>query len=232
MLQAQVFAPGQHNATPERPYEVAGKDGIHPGWAGHMIMAWAFLRAMGLDGQIGTITVDLEKGEATASEGHSVESFKGGTLCLISTRYPFCTHGEPDDAQSTRSGATLVPFAEDLNRFVLKVVGSGSGIYRVRWGDASREYTAAELSRGVQLAVDYPENPFRESFDRVDSAVAAKQAFETVQVKQHFHGRGRNSDFSKIVAETEASRAPLAEAVAKAMKPVTHTIEITPVANP
>ena len=44
MLQAQVFAPGQHGATAEMPYEVAGDDGIHPDWAGHVVMAWAFLR--------------------------------------------------------------------------------------------------------------------------------------------------------------------------------------------
>lgn len=230
MLQAQVFAPGQHDATPERPYEVAGKDGIHPGWAGHVVMAWAFLRAMGLDGQIGTIIVDLDKGEAAASEGHSVESFSGGTLRLVSTRYPFCARGDLDDAGSIRSGTTLVPFSEDLNRFVLQAKGNLSGAYRVRWGEVSRQYTAEELSRGVLLAADFPDNPFCEAFDRVDSAVAAKQAYETTQVKQVFHGREGNADFAKAVAETEAIRAPLAEAVAKAMTPVRYTIEITPVA--
>jgi lysophospholipase L1-like esterase len=61
MLQAQILAPAQHNATDDDPYEVAGKDGIHPGWAGQVVMAWTFLRAMGLDGDIGTITVDLDE---------------------------------------------------------------------------------------------------------------------------------------------------------------------------
>jgi lysophospholipase L1-like esterase len=230
MLQAQVFAPGQHQATPEHPYEVAGKDGIHPGWAGHVVMAWAFLRGLGLDGNIGTISIDLASGTASASEGHAVESFRDGKLTLVSSRYPFCARGDLNDDQSVRSGMTLVPFAEDLNRFVLRATGKLSGSYQVKWGDASREYSADELTRGVQLAVDFPDNPFCAAFDQVDAAVAAKQAFETTQVKQVFHGPQGRADFPKVVAETEAQRTPLAEAISESLIPVTHTIEVTPAA--
>ena len=228
MLQAQVLAPAQHGSTVEKPYEVAGKDGIHPGWAGQVIMAWAFLRALGLDGDIGTITVDLETGITGASEGHAVDSSEDGKIQLTSTRYPFCARGDLDDDQSIRSGTTLVPFSEDLNRFVLQVNCDPARRYRVQWGEASREYTGEELAAGILLAADFPENPFCEAFDRVDAAVAAKQAFETTQVKKIFHGPRGREDFEKAVAETEAERAPLAEAVAKAMVPVTHTIQITP----
>ena len=48
-------------------YAVSGKDGVHPDWAGHLIMAYAFLKALGLDGDLGTFTVDLGSGKATAS---------------------------------------------------------------------------------------------------------------------------------------------------------------------
>lgn len=227
MLQAQVFAPDQHHATHQKPYEVAGKDGIHPGWAGQVIMAWAFLRSMGLDGDIGTITIDLESGDVSASDGHKVESYGDGTLKLVSSRYPFCARGGLSDDQSIRSGMTLVPFSEDLNRFVLRATGTLTGAYRVKWGDGSREYSADQLSQGVQLAVDFADNPFRDAFDKVDDAVAAKQAFETTQVKKIFHGRAGKTGFEKVVVETEARRAPLADAIAKAVVPVTHTIEIT-----
>jgi len=56
--------------------------------------------------------------------------------------------------------------------------------------------------------VDFPDNPFCASFDRVDGAIAAKQAFETTQVKRVFHGREGKADFKKAVRETEAQRAP------------------------
>ncbi len=100
----------------------------------------------------------------------------------------------------------------------------------VTWGDISREYSAEQLAGGVQLPVDFPENPFCEAFDRVDAAVAAKQAFETIQVKKIFHGREGRDDFAKAVADTEAQRAPLAAAIAHAMTPVSHKITITQVA--
>ncbi|WP_182864699.1 SGNH/GDSL hydrolase family protein [Rhodopirellula sp. JC639] len=229
MFQAQVFAPAQHQATAEKPYLVAGQDGIHPGWAGHVIMAWAMLRAMGLDGQIGTITVDPDQGEATATEGHVVESYNHDTLTITSSRYPFCARGDLDDHNSIRSGMTLVPFADDLNRFVFKAMVPVGTRWQVKWGSEANTYTAEELADGINLAWDFPENPFCDAFDRVDDAVAKKQAYETRQVKKVFHGREGKVDFDAAVARTEAIRRPLAAAVAEAMQPVTHTIELHPV---
>ncbi len=42
-------------------YMLSGPDGVHPHWAGHLVMAYAFLKAMGLDGDIGTFTVDFAR---------------------------------------------------------------------------------------------------------------------------------------------------------------------------
>ncbi len=227
MYQAQVFAPGQHEATAERPYQVAGSDGIHPGWAGHVIMAWSFLRSMGLDGDIGTINVDLKSMNANATVGHQVDSFKEGQVTLTSLRYPFCARGDLNSDSSIRSGMTLVPFAEDLNRFVLKVQGTEECNYRVTWGTQSKEFSFTDLNKGICLPVEFPENPFCESFDRVDKAVWAKQAYETAQVKQIFHGPEGKTDFAKAVADTEAKRKPLADAISNAMTPVVHVIKIS-----
>jgi lysophospholipase L1-like esterase len=226
MLQAQVFAPGQHHATEEKPYWVAGQDGIHPSWAGQVIMAWAMLRSLGLNGEIGTIAVDLGAGKASVTDGHTVDSFKEGMLTLTSARYPFCARGDLDDPNSIRSGMTLVPFAEDLNRFVLKLVSPPAAAYRITWGEQTQEFSAAELVAGVNLPVAFPENPFCANFDLVDEAVAKKQAYETEQVKRVFHGTEGKADFAAAVTRTEAERAPLAASVAAAMKPVTHTLHI------
>ncbi len=226
MLQAQVFAPGQHEATDEKPYLVAGQDGIHPGWAGQVIMAWAMLRAMGLDGEIGTIRVDPQRNTTNVTAGHKVESYADGKLTLTSSRYPFCARGDVNDHNSVRSGMTLVPFSEELNRFILMADVPDNSIWQVTWGVHSKQYTAHELSAGVNLAWDFPENPFCEAFDRVDAAVAKKQAYETEQVKKIFHGREGKTNFDAAVARTEAVRKPLADAITAAMQPVTHTIKL------
>ncbi len=229
MLQAQVFAPGQHEATDENPYLVTGQDGIHPSWAGHVIMAWSMLRSLGLDGEIGTITVNLHAGSAAASSGHSVDEFADGKLTLISNRFPFCAKGDLNDHRSIRSGMTLVPFADELNRFILKVDVPTAGKYRVTWGEWSHDYGSETLTAGINLASEFPENPFSESFDRVDNAVGRKQAYETTQVKKMFHSAEAIPNFAAVVESTEAERQPLADAIAAAMQPVTHTIHIAAV---
>jgi lysophospholipase L1-like esterase len=208
-------------------YELSGQDGVHPDWAGQLVMAYAFLRAMGLDGNIDTFTVDLNSGKATTSAGH-VDCFTNNCLTITSRRYPFCAAGPLDKFTSIRSGMTLVPFNAELNRLMLVVTGGKAQYYTVKWGDQTRDYTASQLAQGVNLAEDFQVNPFSEAFNRVDYAVIAKQCYETWQIKEKFHDFDGLADIEAVVKQTEAERAPLAEAIAKDFVPVTHTIQIQP----
>lgn len=210
-------------------YAVAGKDGVHPGWAGQLIMAWTYLRSMGLDGDLGSVTVDLAQGQAGATGGHEVKSFSDGTVSLVSTRYPFCATGASDKDDSIRSGMTLVPFNQELNRFILKLAGAGSGQYAVTWGGTTREYSAVELSTGINLAANFPVNPFSDAFNKVDEAVFRKQEYETRQIKTLFHGREGSVDMDATVALTEKARQPLVDAIGRAFVPVNHQLKIVPV---
>ena len=95
------------------------------------------------------------------------------------------------------------------------------------WGSTSKVYSAADLAKGVNLADDFEVNPFSEAFQKVDAAVLAKQAFETVQIKTIFHGpEGKNME--KAVNTTEEKRAPLAAAIRSAFVPVRHTLRLEP----
>ena len=117
---------------------------------------------------------------------------------------------------------TLVPFNEDLNRMLLVVKGGSAESYRVSWGGEFHTYSSRQLAQGVNLARDFVLNPFSEAFKRVDEAVAAKQAFETTQIKEVFHSPDARTDMPGAVARTEAKRAPLAQAIHDAFVPVTH----------
>jgi lysophospholipase L1-like esterase len=207
-------------------YMIAGKDGVHPGWAGHLVMAYAFLKAMGLDGEIGTITVDMAANKATASQGHRVLTSQAGAIEIESRQYPFCAAGPANDDGSLRSGMALVPFNAELNRLTLVVRNASAAKYSVTWGETSKTYTAGELTKGVNLAADFETNPFSEAFKAVDEAVARKQAYETRQVKDLFHGPEGRADMAMTAALTEKVRTPLAEAVAQTFVPVRHTITI------
>lgn len=212
-------------------YALAGKDGVHPGWAGQLVMAFAFLKALGLDGDIGTLTVDLGTNRAEATAGHSVERCADGQVTIVSRRYPFCAGGAPDKDDSLRSGMTLVPFNQELNRLMLVVKGGAATNYKVTWGEEAHTYSAAQLAQGVNLAADFAVNPFCAAFRKVEDAVLAKQAYETKQVKNLFHGKEGTADLEGTVSRTEAERAPLVAAVQSAFVPVTHTIKIEPEAR-
>ncbi len=210
-------------------YAIAGKDGVHPGWAGHLVMAYAFLHAFGLDGQVGTFSVDLRSKTAKAFEGHDLLGFDNGELRITSHRYPFCAgNGDPSRDDNIRSGTFLVPFQEELNRLMLVVKHADAKSYEVTWGDQKQTFTGDQLTKGINLAKEFTQNPFCEAFAKVDEAVAAKQAFETKQIKEMFHGAAGKADMEGTVAKTEPERDQLVAAIKSAFVPVTHTIKIVP----
>jgi hypothetical protein len=237
MLTAGVAAQRMYGTN----YAIAGKDGVHPGWAGHTVMAYAFLKALGLNGDIGTFVVNLRKNTMTTSRGHELISANNGEFQIRSSRYPFCACvcgvegkvsypvcGDDDPARdsSIASGMTLVPFNADLNRLMLVAKGGKAKNCKVTWGDQSKEFTASQLAHGINLAAEFPRNPFCAAFGKVDAAVAAKQAFETKQIKQSFRSSEAKADMEAVAAQTEKERAPLAEMIQAAFVPVTHTLKI------
>ncbi|HWX22381.1 MAG TPA: SGNH/GDSL hydrolase family protein [Candidatus Binatia bacterium] len=237
MLTAGVLAQREYGTN----YAIAGRDGVHPGWAGHTVMAYAFLKAFGLSGDIGKFTVDIAKNRMKVSKGHKVVSAKAGEFQIRSTRYPFCacvtgnqvaTHYpvcEQDDLardSSIRSGMSLVPFNPELNRLELVVENLDPGSYKVTWGSQSKSFTAGELGSGVNLAEEFPCNPFCVAFGKVDAAVAAKEAYETKQIKTSFHSAEAKTNMMAIIKRTEKEREPLAAAIRTAFVPVTHTLSI------
>src|SRR5207245_694567 len=79
--------------------------------------------------------------------------------------------------------------------------------YEVTWGSQTKTFTADQLSRGVNLAAEFPSNPFCAAFGKVDSAIAAKQTYETKQVKEIFRSPEAKSDVEAVLGE--GNRDPL-----------------------
>ena len=179
MMTAMVSAKSEHGDE----YPVAGRDGVHPGPNGHLVMAYAFLNALGLEGDLGNITIDMKSGKATAAGGHRILSGTGGALELESSRYPFCFTGNPKDPNGTVSILKHVPFNQDLNRFTLVVKNLDSENADVTFGESTRKFSRQELAKGINLAAEFLNNPFTEPFNRVMNEVARKQAAETSMIK-------------------------------------------------
>ncbi len=218
-------------------FTIGNPDGFHPNWAGSMAMAYGFIKAIVADNTIGEITFDYAANTATATDGHVVKSSGGGKVEVESSRYAFCYFDDPNPPGGTKAIAPFLPFDEELNQFKL-VVMNAPAKSRVTWGKASKDFTAAELAKGVNLAVAFrDENPFVEPFMNVFRAIEAKQRFEIPMIKSfisHVPGIERAApevkpELEKILETFQDKHAALQAEIDGAMKPVTHTIGITAV---
>lgn len=176
-------------------YDVCGADGIHPRPNGHLIIAWTILKGLGLTGDIGTITVAMQGGSRVTS-GHTILADAKGRVEIESSRYPFCFIDEPKQlspdqvkvAGSTAGILPCLPFNNDLNRFRLVVTGLEWEQARVTWGTASKVFLKQDLEKGINLAAEFLDNPFKAPFAKVNAAVLEKQTFEGLLIKNVIGG--------------------------------------------
>jgi hypothetical protein len=230
MMDAMTKAKAKYGSK----YHVAGPDGVHPDANGHLVMAYAFLKALGGDGEIGKINVDLRSSRATASHGHKVLSCAGGTVEIESSRYPFCFYGDSKTTSATAGMIEFVPFNEDLNRFILIVENVPADMCKVTWGTATKEFSKEQLAKGINLAAEFLENPFSEPFRKVEAEVRKQQSYETPLVKSLVT---KLPEFRQLVPEESAAFEHIAATAiqrdqkmfataAAAVTPVKHTLVI------
>lgn len=180
--ETMINAMAKAKAANGEDYDVCGKDGVHPGANGQLLMAMAILKSLGCDGNIGEITIDL-KGQSVASPGHKIISNNGGSMELESTTWPFCFDADPKASGSTRSILPFCSFNDDLNRLTLRVKNLTAAKAKVTWGTESKEFSREQLAAGINLAAEFPKTPFDEAFMKFMNGVGAKQAYETPMIK-------------------------------------------------
>ena len=220
-------------------YPVAGGDGVHPGANGHLVMAYAFLKALGLDGNLGGVTLDLASGKAEASNGHRVVSNDAGKMEIESSRYPFCFSGNENDPNGTLSILPHFPFNKDLNRFTLTVKNLQASAADVSFGNATKSFTKEQLAAGINLAAEFTQNPFVGPFNEVLNAVGQKQAYETQMIKGFITNfrqlGGPLAEDEEVKAAMDTLRRKMTEAddaahakAKSAVQPVRYKLTVTP----
>lgn len=238
---SMLWAMEKGKAALGEEYAVAGRDGVHPGRNGHLVMAYAFLKAMGFDGNLGTIVVDMN-GKSAADNGHKVLSSEGGRVEVESTRYPFCFTGNEKDDNGTMSILPFVPFNRDLNRLTLKVKNCKGERMKVTWGDTSKEFNRSDLEKGINLAEAFIPNPFNAPFAKVESLAWPKENFETDMVKHTINRFSwvknefqEDADVSQSLDNIQKrlwkKQQERSDAVKAVVVPVKHTIVIEAVEN-
>lgn len=211
---------------------IGGGDAVHPGPAGHTIMAWAVLKGLGAPALVSRADVDATKKIVTV-EGCRVEN-----LTVADGRVGF---DRIDDALpmpiDSRAEAALriTPILDELSRYELRVTDLPEGSYEIAIdGEVAATVGADGLAKGYNLSIA--------------PGPVTKQAREVLQLviekNDLFFNRWRNVQIHSFPVwangpEVEARRAAevkrlddqIAAAEAKidvARKPRSHHFEVRP----
>lgn len=143
-------------------FTLTSNDRIHPGNAGHFVMAWLFLKQQGLEGKP---VADIAINAATQKVQRSVNcqlsslSVAPGNIQVdyLANSLPF-----PQDTisrmwenpQRQADALKVIPFTEEMNREMLFVSGLGNSNYSVTIdGKPIGQWTGEQLGAGINLAL-------------------------------------------------------------------------------
>ena len=164
---------------------IVGGDRVHPGALGHLVMAYTFLKAQGISPCVSSIKIDAATGKVTKSENAKVSGIKAGSDELSFTSLEKAL---PFPIPSGSEGALdLVPFMKELNQETLSVSGLNKGTYTLTIDDAVvDEYTAEELSKGINLA-DNKKTPQHKQSKTIAEANAKRHSLISRKLRSFVH---------------------------------------------
>jgi lysophospholipase L1-like esterase len=134
-------------------FTLVGRDRVHPGGLGHMVIAYVLLKAQGMTSCVSKTVLAADSAKIVEQVNCKVTHLKAsqGELSFdcLEAALPFPV---PAGAEAAMK---LVPFQEELNEELLRVTGLADGMYTLSIDDQTvGQYAAAELASGVNLAVN------------------------------------------------------------------------------
>jgi lysophospholipase L1-like esterase len=220
---------------------ITGGDAVHPGPPGQALMAASILRAMHWRPDVSQVSIDLKAGRHVGQHA-DIADLTGGPGGVSFQR---TDHSLPFFPREARGILKWAPLLEDMNRYVLQVVGLKAGRYDVKLGGTRvATYSADELAKGVNLAgAALAAGPVADQVRDVVKAVSDKTNYYHDQIYSPLVLRrnlARNPDFKGVakadidkrrraLIEERMKRMPELDAVIrKALKPRSHLVEVVP----
>jgi lysophospholipase L1-like esterase len=137
---------------------VIGPDRTHPLEPGHLLMAYAVLRAQRMPEYVSSIGIDAGSGDIVEAINCEV----GPVHCRDPQQIDFTCRGHAlpfPVSEAQQPALEWVPFQQDLNREMLTVRNLPEGTYRLLIDDQPvAVFSATELGRGINLA-DHSNTP-------------------------------------------------------------------------
>jgi lysophospholipase L1-like esterase len=144
-------------------FSLTPNDRIHPDYAGHMVMAYLFLKTQGLaDKPVADFAVNAKSKAVTKSVNCTISNVIGTNENISfdylanSLPYPFDTvavKGGWANHNRQSEGLKYVPFMQEFDREMLTVKGLKSGTYKLMMdGQEIGQWDAKDLEAGINLA--------------------------------------------------------------------------------
>jgi lysophospholipase L1-like esterase len=143
-------------------YTIIGKDRIHPGNGGHLVMAYTVLKAQGLAGQvIADVEIDAKK-KVTNKHGNAEISNLQVAKDALSFNYLAKALPFPIDSTSRMWGSeqkqsdalAVIPFMQEFNQEVLRIKNLTAKEYKLMIdGEWMGAFSKENLGAGINLAL-------------------------------------------------------------------------------
>jgi hypothetical protein len=195
----------------------------------NMAIASSFLKALGCDGAVGTITYDYATGTAVGTPGQQIVSVKNRTVAIKSTLPAFWFPGHNIAPDATRPDPLLacIPFNQDLNRYMFVAKNLPKGQFKVYFDDQQADFSSDQLAKGIYLSDAMPgggEHPFGDPTSSVNFGVGNQHQLENVLGTALVQGKPDPQADAKREAAFQAAKARVA--------PVDFKIRIRPLTVP
>lgn len=142
-------------------FTLIGPDRVHPGPAGHLVMASLFLKSQGLDGKpVADVRINAAEGKLQQAENCKISNLSA-SAAKVSFGYLAQSLPFPVDTvarmwgnnQKQSDALQWIPFTEDFNREMLQVQGLQAGEYNLLVdGHSIGKWNAAAFAEGINLA--------------------------------------------------------------------------------
>jgi lysophospholipase L1-like esterase len=170
----------QKRAKADTPSFTMLPDGMHPNSAGHAVMAYALLKALGCDEQASGLTIDAAKATAipdrcTVSDLNVTDS----QIIFIRTDDALPVWFDAEAAIASK----YYPLIEELNRYSFLVTGLKPGMWKLSVdGIEVGTFTDKELAAGVNLATR--PGPWQKLGEDIDRRIAEEIKLDFMRQQQ------------------------------------------------
>jgi lysophospholipase L1-like esterase len=150
-IQRRVWASNETKTDKEKGMLMHVADGVHLNDLGQMAMAFAILKGLGAPADVSAATVSARQAQAAAGEHCRISDVRGAndgvTFTRTDERWPF------NFGLLWTLDEFSIPFANDLNRYMLTVTDLPAGQYEViAGGRPLGRWSADTLARGINIA--------------------------------------------------------------------------------